>query len=74
MFPYIGRTRLKLSSPNPEGRNVGFVTINCWSFDNIRIPGSADSTPLHSTLYKVSESVEIKIIPKYKIRSGDNAV
>jgi hypothetical protein len=45
------RTRLKLSSPNPDGRTAGFVTLNTWVFDNIKIPGSTDSTPLHTASF-----------------------
>ena len=41
-----GRIRLKLESPNPDGRTAGFVTLNAWSFDS-KIPASTDSTPVH---------------------------
>ena len=34
-----GRIRLKLESPNPDGRTAGFVTLNAWSFDS-KIPAS----------------------------------
>jgi hypothetical protein len=44
---HSGRSRLKLESPNPDGRTAGFVTLNCWNFDDSRIPGSTDSTPVH---------------------------
>eukprot|EP00095_Tigriopus_kingsejongensis_P011180 maker-scaffold456_size166325-snap-gene-0.28 protein:Tk11180 transcript:maker-scaffold456_size166325-snap-gene-0.28-mRNA-1 annotation:"type i inositol- -bisphosphate 4-phosphatase-like" len=43
-----GRSRLKLESPNPEGRNAGFVTINAWTFE-VKVPGSTDSTPYHTS-------------------------
>ena len=42
-----GRIRLKLSSPNPDGRTAGFVSLNSWGFDVMKIPASTDSTPLH---------------------------
>ena len=40
------RIRLKLESPNPDGRTAGFITINSWMFD-LKIPASTDSTPVH---------------------------
>ena len=40
------RIRLKLESPNPDGRTAGFITINTWMFD-LKIPASTDSTPVH---------------------------
>ena len=40
------RIRLKLESPNPDGRTAGFVTITSWIFD-LKIPASTDSTPVH---------------------------
>ena len=49
----LGRSRLKLESPNPDGRTAGFVTLNCWTFDNTKFAGSTDSTPLHSASHKV---------------------
>ena len=40
------RMRLKLDSPNPDGRTAGFVTLISWMFDS-KIPASTDSTPVH---------------------------
>ena len=40
------RIRLKLDSPNPDGRTAGFVTIATWMFET-KIPASTDSTPVH---------------------------
>ena len=40
------KMRLKLESPNPDGRTAGFVTINATFYDS-RIPASTDSTPVH---------------------------
>ena len=48
-----GRTRLKLSSPNPDGRTAGFVSLTTWGFDIMKIPASTDSTPLHSVSTKL---------------------
>ena len=42
------RTRLKLESPNPEGRTAGFVTMTTWAFEQ-KLPGSTDSTPYHTS-------------------------
>ena len=43
---FSGRLRLKLDSPNPEGRSAGFVSMTGWGFDP-RVPSSTDSTPVH---------------------------
>ena len=56
---YVGRTRLKLSSPNPDGRTAGFVTLNTWGFDNTNFPGSTDSTPLHSASFKKLQNQKV---------------
>ena len=40
------RMRLKLDSPNPDGRTAGFITLISWMFDS-KIPASTDSTPVH---------------------------
>ena len=47
-----GRIRLKLESPNPDGRTAGFVTLNAWSFDS-KIPASTDSTPVHQVAHHI---------------------
>lgn len=49
------RIRLKLDSPNPDGRTAGFVTIATWMFDS-KIPASTDSTPIHRPSPKVMAS------------------
>ena len=43
---FLGRIRLKLESPNPDGRTAGFVTLTSRTFDP-KLPGSTDSTPVH---------------------------
>lgn len=52
----IGRTRLKLNSPNPDGRTAGFVTLTTKSFES-KIPGSTDSTPVHKSNLNGSHAV-----------------
>ena len=61
-FTLTGRTRLKLSSPNPDGRTAGFVTLNCWTFDITKIAGSTDSTPLHSASYQEAQVQKVSNI------------
>ncbi|CAB4066700.1 unnamed protein product [Lepeophtheirus salmonis] len=43
-----GRVRLKLESPNPEGRTAGFITLNAWSLITESHSASTDSTPSHN--------------------------
>ena len=51
------KMRLKLDSPNPDGRTAGFVTLNACFYDN-RIPASTDSTPVHRPSPNLEESKE----------------
>ena len=46
MIFFSGRIRLKLESPNPDGRTAGFVSLVSRSFEP-KLPGSTDSTPVH---------------------------
>ena len=54
-----GRTRLKLNSPNPDGRTAGFVTLATKSFES-KVPGSTDSTPVHKSNVKGGHVPRIK--------------
>ncbi|XP_059080345.1 inositol polyphosphate-4-phosphatase type I A-like isoform X1 [Tigriopus californicus] len=54
-----GRSRLKLESPNPEGRNAGFVTLNAWTFE-VKVPGSTDSTPYHTNKHGLESAKDLK--------------
>lgn len=56
---HLGRSRLKLESPNPEGRNAGFVTLNAWTFE-VKVPGSTDSTPYHTNKHGLESAKDLK--------------
>ena len=44
---FLERVRLKLESPNPDGRGAGFITVTSWSVE--RENGcSTNSTPSHT--------------------------
>ena len=58
------KMRLKLESPNPDGRTAGFVTLNATFFDT-KIPASTDSTPVH----RPSPNLEAKNLPRTHKRS-----
>ena len=62
---YVGRTRLKLSSPNPDGRTAGFVTLNTWGFDDSNFSGSTDSTPLHTASFKKLQNQKVSYFPNH---------
>ena len=51
------RIRLKLDSPNPDGRTAGFVTLTTWMFE-AKIPASTDSTPVHRPSPKLQSSYD----------------
>ena len=55
------RIRLKLESPNPDGRTAGFVTITSWIFD-LKIPASTDSTPVHRPTHGKNPTFKINDI------------
>ena len=54
-----GRMRLKLSSPNPDGRTAGFITLSTWGFDITNIPGSSESTPFHTASFKKLQNQKV---------------
>ena len=54
-----GRMRLKLSSPNPDGRTAGFITLSTWGFDITNIPGSSESTPFHTASFKMLQNQKV---------------
>ena len=53
--------RLKLSSPNPDGRTAGFVTLSTWGFDITNIPGSSESTPFHTASFKKFQNEKVLV-------------
>ena len=62
------KMRLKLESPNPDGRTAGFVTLNAGFYDS-KIPASTDSTPVHRPSPKADCTVDKKLNLKTHKRS-----
>ena len=67
------RIRLKLESPNPDGRTAGFVTITSWIFD-LKIPASTDSTPVHRPTHGKNPTFKINDITSVPLNFVVNTV